>query len=272
MMFTRNLLSSFVLRVLRKIERVIIKSSVEFKYSCSVCGNKIVSFDRLPDYYFEMFDKHQYIHSLFYSETFNYLNYSCSSCGSSDRNRLYAIYFKKRFAEISESGKKYKFLDIAPDKNLADWIKKHSYIEYRSVDLFMETADDKADITDLKIYNNNSFDIILCSHVLEHIVEDLKAIKEIYRILRPGGYAIIMVPILLSLKEDLYNPDWITERDRWKYYGQNDHVRMYSKEGFISKLVNSGFKMHLYGIDYFGEKIYQEFGINSRAVLYVAEK
>jgi predicted SAM-dependent methyltransferase len=272
MIFTRNSFNSYILRLLHKIEREVIKSSGGFKYSCSICGKRIASFERLPDYYFEMFDKHQYIHSLFYSESLNYLKYSCPYCGSSDRNRLYALYFKKRFSDLAGFKNKLGFLDIAPDKNLSEWVKKFDFIQYRSVDLFMEDADDKADITDLKIYGNDKFDIILCSHVLEHIVEDRKALSEIYRILKPGGYGIIMVPIQLNLQEDLYDPSWTTEAERWKYYGQNDHVRMYSKKGFINKMVDTGFKVNQLGIDYFGEKVFEETGLKSSTVLYVVEK
>jgi len=136
----------------------------------------------------------------------------------------------------------------------------------------MEEADDHCNITDLNIYEDNKFDIILCSHVLEHIVDDRKAISELFRVLKRGGCAIVMVPILLSLQEDLENPKWETEAERWKYYGQYDHVRMYSKNGFVKKLQEPGFIVNQLGEEFFGVKIYEKYGINPHSILYVVEK
>jgi predicted SAM-dependent methyltransferase len=226
----------------------------------------------LDDFFFQNLDENHFIHSVFQFETLNLLRYSCPECGSLDRNRLYSIYLQKRFSEMTSKGLSYKLLDIAPDKNLSNWIKKHHAIQYRSMDLYMDGVDDKVDITDMKIYNNDSFDIIICSHVLEHIIEDIKAMKEIYRILKVGGFAIVMVPILLTLKEDLENGEWTSVEDKWKYYAQDDHVRMYSKNGFITKLEQCGFKVNQYGKDYFGEEVFEKHGINKRSVLYIVEK
>lgn len=254
----------------KRIKDLIRKSSK--KYSCPVCEGKISHFNSLDDYYFEMWDKYQYIHSIFNSETFYYLKYHCPLCQSSDRNRLYALFLRRKFETYKLNKEKKSFLDIAPDKNLSAWIKKQHFIDYRSVDLFMKEADDKADVTDMKIYKDEYFDIILCSHVLEHIKEDKKAIKEIYRILKPDGIAIIMVPILLTLTEDLEDEKYNTNELHWKYYGQNDHVRMYSKQGFLDKLMDTGFFIDQLGKDYFGKDIFNINGIHPRSILYVVRK
>jgi ubiquinone/menaquinone biosynthesis C-methylase UbiE len=198
-----------------------------------------------------MMDKYQFVHSPYYLENFNILNYSCPVCNSSDRERLYSLYLRSKFEQMIKTNNTYTFLDIAPSTSLSKWIKKHPSIQYKSVDLYMANVDDKADITDLKIYEDDKFDIIICSHVLEHVENDRKAMTELFRVLRPKGFAIVMVLILLSLQEDLENPEWSTEADRWKYYGQNDHVRMYSKSGFVNKLKETGFKVSQLGIDFF---------------------
>jgi predicted SAM-dependent methyltransferase len=264
--------AKFLTKVRLKIQRAIRKISLKTSYKCPICENNIGSFVKLPDYYFEMFDKYKFEHSLDYFETFNFLKYTCPICGSSDRNRLYAIYLKERVSHPERNNKKLKFLDIAPDLNLSTWIKKNESIDYRSVDLYMPGVDDKADITDLNIYDTSRFDIILCSHVLEHIENDRLAMSEIFRVLKPGGFAIIMVPILLTLKEDIENSLWKTESERWKYFGQNDHVRLYSKPGFIKKLQETGFKVNELSVDYFSEAVFERNAINSRSVLYVVEK
>ncbi len=255
------------------IKNIFLKKTRDLKiYTCPICNNQVSHFNKINDYYLRMLDKYEFIHSPFQYETFNLLNYSCPNCGASDRNRLYSIYLEKRFSEMTSKGLSCKLLDIAPDKNLANWIKKHPNIQYRSMDLYMDGVDDKVDITDMKIYNNNSFDIIVCSHVLEHIEDDIKAMKEINRILKVGGFAIVMVPILLTLKEDFENKICRTEADKWKYYGQNDHVRIYSKNGFIMKLELCGFKVNQVGVEFFGEEVLYKHGINKRSVLYIVEK
>ena len=260
-----------LLNLLRKMKIPGIKA-IKKEYRCPICDHDLTHFNRLPDYYFEMHDKYGYVHSSFYSETMNLLKYSCPVCGTSDRNRLYALYLKDKFKKDNGRINLYQFLDIAPDISLSVWIKGFPFIQYRSVDLNMEDVDDKADITDLSIYETDRFNIILCSHVLEHIEDDRKAMAEIFRVLKPGGFAIVMVPVLLSLQEDLENPEWTTEADRWKYYGQDDHVRMYSKVGFVRKLEQTGFIVRQLGIDYFGIETYEKHGIHHRSVLYIVEK
>jgi SAM-dependent methyltransferase len=266
--FSTQLVNRILQKAKRKTFRVLSKGT----YLCPICESKLSNYERLPEYYFEMYDKYEFEHSLDYFETFNYEKYSCPVCGSSDRNRLYAIFLKKRFAEYLNKNTKIKFLDIAPDINLSAWIKKNASIKYRSVDLSMPGVDDIADITNLNIYDTGIFDIVLCSHVLEHIENDNKAISEIFRVLKPEGIAIVMAPILLTLKEDLENPDWKTESERWKHYGQNDHVRLYSKPGFVKKLVQAGFRVNQFGADYFGTEVFDRNAISPKSVLYVVEK
>lgn len=242
------------------------------RYYCPICKNKIFEFMRLSDDYVVMWDKYQFMHSIFCLETFNYLHHHCPVCNSSDRNRLYALYFEIKSSDLQGADLKYNFLDVAPDAELAKWFKKLRFINYRSVDLHMPGVDDNADITDMKIYESGQFDIILCSHVLEHIPDDRKAMAELYRVLKPGGFAIIMVPIALNLDDDFENPECTTEADRWKYFGQNDHVRMYSKRGFVNKLEKTGFRIKQLGVDSFGEEVFEKYGINLKSILYVLEK
>ena len=263
----KEILPPFLLNLTKKLTR---KPSANFY--CPVCNKKVIKFDRLDDHYFIELDKYQYVHSIFLSETLNIFNYSCPHCYSPDRSRLYAIYLERKFQEIDFNNKSIHLLDVAPDKGLSEWIKKHSKIRYRSVDLFMEEADDHADVTNLNIYQDNSFDIVICSHVLEHIADDNKAISELYRVMKTNGFGIIMVPILLNLESDIEDPEYNTIEKHWKFYGQDDHVRVYSKNGFINKLSKNGFKVNAHGIDYFGETTFVENGIHPRSVLYIVEK
>jgi hypothetical protein len=238
-------------------------------YFCPVCNKEVVAFIELSGYYNEMYEKYQFVHSIYCMETLNSKAYSCPYCGASDRDRLYAIYLNERFKRLKEN---VFFLDIAPARSITEFVKRYGFIRYRSVDLFMDNVDDKADITDMHIYSDESFDIILCSHVLEHVENDRKAMAELYRILKPSGFAIVMVPINLSLRENFENPEYKTEAERWKYFGQNDHVRIYSKSGFVNRLTQTGFNVSQLGIDYFGEEVFNISGLSKSSVLYVLEK
>lgn len=257
-----------------KIDRlfiVAINKLLKKNYLCILCNKKINDFEKLPQYYYDNLAKYNYIHPVFAGETINYLQYSCPFCFGADRERLYALFLEKYFNEV-ENKENFKFLDFAPSKSLSNWIRKYKWVKYRTIDLYMQGVDDKADITNLDIYTDNEFDFILCSHVLEHIENEKKAISELYRILKPTGKAIIMVPILTTLKEDFENPEHKTEAERWKYYGQNDHVRKHSKKGFVKKLENAGFKVEQLNIDYFSKEEFEKNAISKKSVLYVVSK
>jgi SAM-dependent methyltransferase len=248
------------------------ESKISGQYYCPVCKQSVARFKPLPITFDMMSEKCLYIHPKHLNEMMNTHAYSCPKCGAQDRERVYAMYLSQEFSKMKETGKTYNFLDFAPSPSLSKFIKKHSFINYRSADLYMKGVDDKVDITDLHIYESGSFDMILCSHVLEHVEQDIKAMKELYRVLNKDGFAIIVVPINLGLKEDFEDPTKTSESDRWKYFGQNDHVRVYSKKGFVSKLESVGFQVHQYGVDFFGMAEFERCGIHPRSILYVATK
>lgn len=112
-------------------------------------------------------------------------------------------------------------------------------LDYTTTDLNSPIADVKADICDLP-FKDNEFDFIICNHVLEHIPDDTKAMQEIYRILTPGGTAILQVPYNTDL-EKTYEDDSITDpKERARIFGQYDHVRVYGMD-YFSKLESIGF-------------------------------
>jgi ubiquinone/menaquinone biosynthesis C-methylase UbiE len=114
-------------------------------------------------------------------------------------------------------------------------------LHYTTTDLNSPLADVKADICDLP-FEDNSFDFILCNHVLEHIPDDTKAMQEIYRILTPGGTAILQIPQDLS-REKTFEDDSITDpAERAKIFGQYDHVRVYGRD-YFDKLREVGFRV-----------------------------
>jgi SAM-dependent methyltransferase len=143
---------------------------------------------------------------------------------------------------------------------------------YRTADLFMDAADDRVDITDMKVYPDASVDFFICSHVLEHVADDRKALGELRRILKPGGRGILVVPIVLTIDEIDEDPSVTDPAERWRRFGQGDHVRLYSKSGFLARVREAGFDVHQLGREHFGGETFERHGITEQSVLYVVEK
>jgi len=136
----------------------------------------------------------------------------------------------------------------------------------------MHGVDDCIDIMDMAIYAEDSFDALICSHVLEHVRDDIRAMAELYRVLKPGGWGIIMVPIEVGLEGVYEDPTKVTEAERWKHFGQGDHLRIYSREGFLARLESVGFKVLALGAGYFGQRRFHRCGISATSILYISEK
>ena len=246
-----------------------IKNSRRGDYSCSVCGGRNIGMEPLPAYYFEQFQKYGHIHNIFFTETINLAQYSCRRCGASDRERLYALYFKNSWI----NNELVSLLDIAPANPLARLLlKRQRNIRYRSMDLSREDVDDRLDITDMNLYKDGQFDFVICSHVLEHVPDDLQAMKELFRILKRGGKGIIMAPINLQLKSILEDPACSDIPTRWRLFGQDDHLRLYSKQGFMDRLTFAGFHVEELGVGFFGQEQFRKYAIFPGSVLYIVSK
>lgn len=163
----------------------------------------------------------------------------CPSCGSSERHR-YAYYaLKDRLASCADST-----LHFAPEKFIEPWLRSISS-DYLSVDLMSPQAMRLMDITDLQL-EDESFSLVWCSHVLEHIENDRKAMTELFRVSRTGGMTLVMVPIYgASTFED---PQVTTPADRLKHFKQEDHVRLYGLD-ITNRLADVGFEVEVLSVD-----------------------
>lgn len=241
------------------------------KLLCPVCASTVKKFSMIGEELLQQCDTSLFPHSIFAFETLNILAYACPSCGASDRARLYKMYIDRHIA-TKRNNEIINLLDIAPDRMLAPRLKKIPNANYRSADIAGCGVDDKVDITAMTGYEDNRFDFIICSHVLEHVSDDLRAMKELFRVLKPGGKAIVMVPILLTINSIDEDETVIIPAERMSRFGQDDHVRLYSKDGFVSRLSEAGFTVNQYGADFFGAENFRRHGIADRSVLYVVEK
>ena len=157
---------------------------------------------------------------------------------SLERHRLMWLYLKNETSFFTE---KAKVLHIAPEQSFIKRFRAMNNLEYITSDLESPLADVKADICNLP-FEDNSYDMILCNHVLEHIPDDTKAMQELYRVLRPGGMGIFQIPQDLS-RATTFADDSITDpKERAKIFGQYDHVRVYGRD-YFDKLRSIGFKV-----------------------------
>jgi SAM-dependent methyltransferase len=239
------------------------------KFGCPLCETKLDYFLPVPAGYLKEWYDNSYVHPIFRLETMHFDQYLCPACHGSDRDRLYAIYLQNY---LSQTGRSIDLIEFAPTVQLKRFLKKFPTVRYRSADLNSELADDKVDMCSMAIYGNDSFDFFICSHVLEHIPNDRAAAAELFRILKPGGRGIAMVPIDLSLNENYENPSITGGAERWQHFCQDDHVRLYSKAGFLQLLHDVGFEVEQHGVDSFGLGIMKHAGIHPRSLLYIAEK
>jgi SAM-dependent methyltransferase len=240
-------------------------------HSCPVCATNLRAFKPIWKSFHKNIALHGYIHPLTSIETFNTSAYSCPACDASDRERLYALFFDREFSAL-DRGRRYRLVEFAPSVTLRRKLNSFPFIEYRSADLFRKTVDDRIDITDMKPYGDGSIDVFLCSHILEHVPDDRKAMSELYRILKPGGFGIVMVPLVHGVEDTQESPDINTEALRWKYYMSGDHLRQYGTRDFVKRLSAAGFQVDQLGIKYFGEETFGRAGIAADSILYVVRK
>lgn len=261
-----------ILDEVRKIKYLMVADLSKRRYKdlfdCPVCDGRDVQMQPVSAYYLAQWQEHQTIHNPFFLETMNLAHYLCADCLSADRDRLYALYLEKYLQGRTQTS----LLDIAPAQALANFIKSRTGVSYRSMDLMMENVDDHFDITNMRGYQDGQFDFFICSHVLEHIPDDIKAMQELYRVTKTGGKGIVMVPINLQLEETIEDPHCTDTAYRWKHFFQDDHVRMYAKDNFIHRLSSAGFTVQQLGISYFGEQVFKQYAIHPTSVLYVVNK
>jgi SAM-dependent methyltransferase len=199
--------------------------------ACPVCSGPVRTFKPLDPSYLEEWTRSGFPYGARDFETLNAREYECRHCNASDRDRLYALWLERH----SPGG---SLLDVGPSAPLQGLLR--SRFEYVSLDA-AEGADEQGDVQSLP-FDDDSFDAILCSPVLEHVPDDRRALNELRRVLRPGGWGIVMAPICLaasSTEEDAS----VDEAEAWRRFGQGDHVRLYDRADFRERLTSAGFSV-----------------------------
>lgn len=165
-------------------------------------------------------------------------NVLCPGTLSLERHRLLWLYLKQKTDFFT---KPYKMLHIAPEQCFYKLFKSQANLNYVTGDYNSPIADIHFDLHKAP-FNDNSFDIIFCNHVLEHVEDSFICMKELYRIMKPGGWGIFQVPLNSSNPKTLEDKNIITEHDRQKYYWQKDHLRLFGLD-YKDKLTAANFSV-----------------------------
>lgn len=164
-------------------------------------------------------------------------NVLCPICLSHKRHRFAWIYLNSR-TNLGDGTRK-KLLHIAPEVEFTRLFKKVPKLDYVSADLGSPHAMVEADITAMH-WPDDSFDMVYCSHVLEHVPDDRQAMREMLRVLKPGGVALIQVPV--GPQATLEDPTITDPRERERVFWQSDHVRLYGLD-IADRLRAAGFEV-----------------------------
>jgi len=157
---------------------------------------------------------------------------------SLERHRLLWLYLNNETNFFTDY---HKVLHFAPEQAFYKRFRNMKNLDYITTDLNSPLADVKADICNLP-FKDNEFDVILCNHVLEHIPDDTKAMQELYRVLKPGGFGVFQIPQDLTRELTFEDNSIKDKKERAKIFGQYDHVRIYGKD-YFNKLRSVGFKV-----------------------------
>ncbi|MEJ2185422.1 MAG: methyltransferase domain-containing protein [Gemmatimonadota bacterium] len=160
----------------------------------------------------------------------------CPKCGSLERHRLLWLYLHDRTNLFTHD---LRILHLAPEKVLQDLMAPLPNVDYTSADLDSPLAMAAVDIVDLP-WAADTFDAVLCSHVLEHIPDDRRAMRELLRVLKPGGWAILQVPLDRTRAGTYEDPAIVAPDARERAFGQHDHVRVYGLD-YADRLQQVGF-------------------------------
>jgi len=165
-------------------------------------------------------------------------NVLCPKCLTLERHRIMWLFLKNKTGFFTDS---LKVLHIAPEQCFHSKFKKLKNLDYTTADMFSPLADVKLDVQDMP-FGENTYDMVICNHVLEHVEDDKKAMQEIKRVLKPGGFAIMQVPLDFNKATTFEDPTVTDPEERKRLFLQYDHLRLYGRD-YPEQVKRQGFEI-----------------------------
>ncbi len=213
----RHIPRKYLQRVVQLAVKLVSVFYIGKKVECTVCGSHFRKF--LP-----------------YGRVDSRENALCPSCLSLERHRLLYRFLQEKTNFFTAN---LSVLHVAPEICFIKRFKNMPNLDYKTADIESPWADIRMDIMDIKL-PENTFDVIFCNHVLEHVPNDLVAMKQFYRVLKPGGWAILQSPIYYHLETTYEDPTITDPKEREKHFGQDDHHRIFGRD-YADRLREAGF-------------------------------
>lgn len=206
------------------------------KYECYICHS---TFDRFFPYHGGLADFSLFVQQMQLIGS-DVENFGCPFCLSNDRERHLFLYFDR--LKLWDEMKARSILHFAAERNLSERISGCAPKQYVKADLFPRAADvQKIDILDIP-FTPDTFDFVICNHVLEHVADADRALREIHRVLRPGGRAVLQTPFSTLLHRTFEDDGIKTKELRLDVYGQDDHVRLFGRD-FFDRIQAAGLRL-----------------------------
>lgn len=232
----------------KKIAPVFMKGD---NVECPVCGN---SFSRFLSYGYG--DKHRN-------------NVLCPKDLTLERHRLMWLYLRDHSNFFTQQD--LKVLHIAPEQCFHKQFQKQKNLDYLTGDLESPIADMHFDLHDVPL-EDNRFDVVFCNHVMEHVDDALQCMRELHRVMKPGGWGIMQVPQDYSLEKTYEDPTITSPEEREKHFWQKDHVRLFGRD-YPEWLRKAGFTVTEFApTDHYPEDKVERYRIIKREILYIVSK
>ncbi|MBZ6075879.1 class I SAM-dependent methyltransferase [Microvirga puerhi] len=238
-----------------------------FSHKCHVCGARVRRL--LPQGYgYPLLERLQVVGGMYKD------NDRCPICHAGERDRLVKFYLERHI--FNQSPRPITVVHMAPEKGLTRYFQSKPGLQYHLGDIEPHRYRHATSVQKMNLLNmpldNGSADVFVCNHVLEHIVDDLTAMREIHRVLSPTGVAVLQVPIALKLERTIEGDGTETEDEKLIRYGQRDHVRIYNETGYTERLEAAGFSVEHYSAFDDSETAAAEWRLNPFEILHVCRR
>lgn len=196
-------------------------------------------------------------------------NVLCPGDLTLERHRLMWLYLKDHSNFFT--AEKLNVLHIAPEQCFHKKFKAQKNLKYLTADLVSPIADMHFDLHKIPL-EDNRFDVVFCNHVMEHVDDPLTCMKELYRVMKPGGWAIMQVPQDINRAETFEDPSIVTPEDREKYYWQKDHLRLFGLD-YPQYLEKAGFRAEIFDKEaIIGKELIARYRLMESEILYIFHK